>query len=103
MLRFPDIDKDTIVFSYGGDLWLVGAEGGTARRLTADAGEELFPKFSPDGRQIAFTGQYGGNRQVFVMSVDGGAPRQLTFHNDIGELPPRGGYDNPVLGWTPDG
>jgi tricorn protease len=103
LLRFPDIDKDTIVFSYGGDLWLAGTEGGTARRLTADAGEELFPKFSPDGKQIAFTGQYGGNRQVFVMSVDGGAPRQLTFHNDIGALPPRGGYDNQVLGWTPDG
>jgi tricorn protease len=103
LLRFPDIDKDKIVFVYGGDLWLVGAEGGTARRLTADPGEELFPKFSPDGRQIAFTGQYGGNRQVFVMSVDGGAPRQLTFHNDIGDLPPRGGTDNQVLGWTPDG
>ena len=103
LLRFPDIDKDTIVFSYGGDLWLAGAEGGTARRLTADPGEELFPKFSPDGKQIAFTGQYGGNRQVFVIGVDGGAPRQLTFHNDIGEMPPRGGYDNQVLGWTPDG
>jgi tricorn protease len=103
LLRFPDIDKDKIAFVYGGDIWLVGADGGAARRLTADPGEELFPKFSPDGKQIAFTGQYGGNRQVFVISVDGGAPRQLTFYNDIGPLPPRGGYDNQVMGWTPDG
>src|SRR6185369_18014384 len=80
LLRTPDIDKDRIVFVYGGDLWLVGAEGGTARRLTSDPGEELSPKFSPDGRWIAFTGQYGGNRQVYVISADGGMPRQLTFH-----------------------
>ncbi|MBV9958680.1 MAG: PD40 domain-containing protein, partial [Acidobacteria bacterium] len=59
--------------------------------------------FSPDGRWIAFSGEYDGTRQVFVISVDGGEPRQLTFHNDIGQLPPRGGYDNRVLGWTPDG
>jgi tricorn protease len=103
LLRYPDINKDKIVFVYGGDLWLAGAEGGTARRLTSDLGEELFPKFSPDGKWIAFTGEYGGNHQVYVISVDGGTPRQLTFHNDIGEMPPRGGVDNQVLGWTPDG
>lgn len=103
LLRYPDIHGDTLVFVYGGDLWTVGAGGGEARRLTSDAGEELFPKFSPDGRWIAFTGQYSGNRQVHVIGVDGGTPRQLTFHNDIGEIPPRGGYDNQVLGWTPDG
>jgi tricorn protease len=103
LLHTPDIHKDQIVFVYGGDLWLVGAEGGVARRLTSDPGEELSPKFSPDGRWIAFTGQYGGNRQVYVISAEGGAPRQLTFHNDIGEMPPRGGFDNQVLGWTPDG
>ena len=103
LLRFPDIYKDSIAFVYGGDIWLADAKGGGARRLTSDPGEELAPKFSPDGRWIAFTGEYGGNRQVYVISVDGGAPRQLTFHNDIGPLPPRGGYDNQVLGWTPDG
>jgi tricorn protease len=103
LLRFPDIHQDRIAFVYGGDLWLAGADGGGVRRLTSDLGEELFPKFSPDGKWIAFTGEYGGNRQVYVISAGGGTPRQLTFHNDIGELPPRGGSDNQVLGWTPDG
>jgi len=103
LLRYPTIHGDKIAFVYAGDIWLVDVAGGVARRLTSHPGLELFPRFSPDGRWIAFTGEYGGNRQVFVISVDGGAPRQLTFHNDIGDLPPRGGYDNQVLGWTPDG
>ncbi|HST51596.1 MAG TPA: PDZ domain-containing protein [Pyrinomonadaceae bacterium] len=103
LLRFPDIHGDMIAFVYAGDIWTVPAAGGTARRLTSHPGLELFPKFSPDGRWIAFTGEYDGTRQVFVISVDGGEPRQLTFHNDVGDLPPRGGFDNRVLGWTPDG
>ena len=103
LLRYPDVHGNTIVFVYAGDLWLVETAGGVARRLTSHPGLELFPKFSPDGRSIAFTGEYSGSRQVFVIGVDGGAPRQLTFHNDVGPLPPRGGYDNQVLGWTPDG
>jgi len=103
LLRFPDIHGDMIAFVYAGDIWTVQARGGTARRLTSHAGLELFPKFSPDGRWIAFSGEYDGTRQVFVISVDGGEPRQLTFHNDVGALPPRGGWDNRVLGWTPDG
>src|SRR5262245_59657954 len=76
LLRYPDIAGDTIVFSYGGDLWVVGADGGDARRLTADPGLELFPRFSPDGTQIAFLGEYSGTRQVFVIPVAGGAPKQ---------------------------
>src|SRR5947209_17332172 len=103
LLRFPDIHGDMIAFVYAGDIWTVQARGGTARRLTSHAGLELFPKFSPDGRWIAFSGEYDGTRQVFVISVDGGELRQLTFHNDVGALPPRGGWDNRVLGWTPDG
>jgi tricorn protease len=103
LLRYPDIRGDKIAFVYAGDIWVVDAAGGMARRLTSDPGLELFPKLSPDGRWIAFTGQYGGTSQVYVISVDGGTPLQLTYHNDIGELPPRGGYDNQVLGWTPDG
>jgi tricorn protease len=103
LLRHPDIHGDRIVFSYGGDLWMADAHGGDARRLTSDAGLEYFPKFSPDGRWIAFTGEYSGTRQVHVISAEGGAPRQLTFYNDVGPLPPRGGIDNRVLGWTPDG
>ena len=103
LLRFPDIHGDMIAFVYAGDIWTVPSRGGTARRLTSHAGLELFPKFSPDGRWIAFSGEYDGTRQVFVISVDGGEPRQLTYHNDVGALPPRGGWDNRVLGWTPDG
>jgi tricorn protease len=103
LLRQPDIAGDTIVFVYAGDLWVVGAEGGTARRLTSDPGLEQFPKLSPDGRQVAFTGDYSGTRQVHVIDVDGGVPRQLTFYNDVGALPPRGGVDNRVVDWTPDG
>lgn len=104
LLRYPDIAGDMVVFSYAGDLWTVGADGGTARRLTSDPGLEVFPKLSPDGKWVAFTGQYSGTSQVHVIPVDGSAaPRQLTFRNDVGELPPRGGIDNQVLGWTPDG
>jgi tricorn protease len=103
LLRQPDIHGDRIAFVYAGDIWLAPAGGGDARRLTADDGLEMFPKFSPDGRWIAFTGEYGGNKQVFVISTEGGTPRQLTFYNDVGAIPPRGGIDNRVLGWTPDG
>src|SRR6185369_16504335 len=103
LLRYPDVSATHIAFVYGGDVWVVEATGGTARRLTSGPGEELFPKFSPDGRWIAFTGQYAGTREVYVISVDGGEPRQLTFYNDVGQLPPRGGIDNQVLDWTPDG
>src|SRR4051812_1603208 len=103
LLRYPDICGNTIAFVYGGDIWLVDAGGGVARRLTSGEGEELAPKFSPDCRSIAFTGQYTGTRQVYVIPAGGGAPDQLTFHNDIGAIPPRGGFDNQVLGWTPDG
>jgi tricorn protease len=103
LLRQPDIHGDTVAFVYAGDIWLASANGGDARRLTSDEGMEYFPKFSPDGRWIAFTGDYSGSRQVFVISVEGGAPRQLTFYNDVGALPPRGGIDNRVLDWTPDG
>jgi tricorn protease len=103
LLRQPDINGDTVAFVYGGDIWLASAKGGDARRLTSGEGMEYFPKFSPDGKWLAFTGDYSGTRQVFVISVDGGAPRQLTFYNDVGPLPPRGGIDNRVLDWTPDG
>ena len=103
LLRFPDIRHDRIVFTYAGDLWTVGAQGGTAARLTSHPGMELFAKFSPDGRELAFTGQYGGDEQVYVMASEGGAPRQLTFYPRPGPQPERWGYDNQVYGWTPDG
>src|SRR5215213_471443 len=103
LLRFPDIHGEPIAFVYAGDIWTVPSQGGTARRLTSHPGVEIFPKFSPDGRFIAFSGEYGGTRQVFVIPVEGGQPRQLTYRNDVGPLPPRGGWDNIVMGWTPDG
>ncbi len=103
LLRFPDIHGDTVAFVYAGDIYTAPASGGTARRLTSHPGLELFPKFSPDGRHLAFSGEYGGNRQVFVIPVEGGTPRQLTYYNDVGAMPPRGGFDYRVLGWTPDG
>lgn len=103
LLRYPDIQGDTVVFVYAGDLWVANVSGGAARRLTSHPGEELFPKLSPDGKQVAFTGQYSGNRQVHVIPIEGGTPQQLTFHNDVGQLALRAGYDHQVLDWTPDG
>jgi tricorn protease len=103
LLRFPDVWHDRLVFSYAGDLWTASTQGGTAVRLTANPGLELFGKFSPDGRYIAFTAQYGGDEQVYVMPSTGGAPRQLTFYPAQGPLVERWGFDNQVYGWTPDG
>ncbi|MGH9971808.1 MAG: S41 family peptidase [Pyrinomonadaceae bacterium] len=103
LLRFPDISGDRVVFTYGGDLWTASTSGGTAIRLTAHPGIEVFGKFSPDGKWIAFTGQYDGDEQVYVVSSGGGVPRQLTFYPAKGPLAPRWGWDNQVLGWTKDG
>ena len=93
LLRYPDVSKDAVVFSYAGDLWTASRQGGAARRLTSGAGDKLYAKFSPDGKRIAFTAAYDGNPDVYVMPSEGGEPKRLTFHPaaDI------------VLGWTPDG
>ncbi|MBI4462704.1 MAG: PD40 domain-containing protein, partial [Acidobacteria bacterium] len=93
LMRYPDISRDQVVFVYAGDLWVAPRAGNAlARRLTAHPGDELFPKFSPDGQRIAFTGEYDGNSDVYVIPAEGGEPRRLTFHpsSDL------------VLGWTPD-
>jgi tricorn protease len=103
LLRFPDIHGEQVVFSYGGDLWLASTGGGMARRLTAHPGQELFAKFSPDGEWVAFTGQYDGDEQVYVVPTAGGEPTRLTWYPAVGPLPPRWGYDHQVYGWTPDG
>ncbi len=102
LLRFPDIRGDTIAFSHGGDLWTVPAAGGVARRITSGEGLELFPRFSPDGKWIAFTGQYDGSSDVYVMPAAGGEPRRLTWYPSR-DLSDRMGFDNMVLGWTPEG
>jgi tricorn protease len=103
LLRFPALHGDRIVFTYGGDLWSASASGGTAARLTAHPGLELFAAFSPDGRHIAFTGQYDGDEQVYVMPAGGGEPKQLTWYPARGPMAERWGYDHQVYGWSPDG
>jgi tricorn protease len=92
-VRYPDIHGDHIVFAAESDLWITSDRGGDCRRLTSHLGVEYFPRFSPDGRQVAFTGEYDGNFDVYVVSVEGGEPRRLTWHP----------YGDEVLGWTPDG
>jgi len=103
LLRFPDINGARVVFTYGGDLWTAASAGGNATRLTTHPGIEVFGKFSPDGKWIAFTGQYDGDEQVYVVPAAGGAPKQLTWYPARGPLPPRWGYDNQVYGWSNDG
>ena len=93
LLQKPTLSKTHIVFAYAGDLWSVPREGGDGVRLTSGAGIETDPAFSPDGKLIAFTGEYDGNIDVFVMPASGGVPKRLTWH----PAPDR------VLGWTPDG
>jgi tricorn protease len=102
LMRFPDVYKDKIVFSYGGDLWLASTSGGEARRITSHPGLELFPKFSPDGRWIAFSAQYDGNFNVYVIPSEGGEPKQLTFLPDPESMPERMGPNNMVITWFPD-
>lgn len=93
LMRMPDIQGDRIAFVYAGDLWSVARAGGAAVRLTTHDGQEVFPKFSPDGRTIAFTGEYDGNTDAFTIPAGGGEPTRLTFHP---------GADN-VAEWYPDG
>ncbi|MFZ0332982.1 MAG: PDZ domain-containing protein [Candidatus Acidiferrales bacterium] len=102
LLRFPDVHGTQVVFSYAGDLWLTTTDGGVAQRITTSPGLEIFPHFSPDGKWIAFTGQYDGNFNVYVIPAEGGQPRQLTFVPDIGPIPERMGPNNEVIAWTPD-
>ena len=87
------LSRTHIAFSYGGDLWTVSREGGEASRLTTGVGNEANPIFSPDGRWIAFTGEYDGNVDVYLVTATGGVPKRLTYHP---------GNDN-LVGWTPDG
>ncbi|MGB9197446.1 MAG: hypothetical protein WCB53_11045, partial [Terriglobales bacterium] len=103
LLLFPDIHNDKVAFVYGGDIWVASSAGGEARRVTSNPGRELFPKFSPDGKWLAFTGQYDGNFNVYIMPADGGQPTQLTFYQGQAQpLSDRMGVLNEVIGWTQD-
>lgn len=105
LLRFPATNGSDIVFSYAGDLYKVSARGGEAKRLTSHVGYEMFPRFSPDGKTIAFTGQYDGNTEVYTIPADGGEPLRVTYtatnqRDDVGD---RMGPNNIVTAWTADG
>jgi tricorn protease len=93
MFRYPAVSRDQIAFVYAGDIWLAPKKGGTAVRLTSSPGEESFPRFSPDGTQVAYSASYDGNVDVFVVPVSGGEPTRLTHHP----------MADRVVGWTPDG
>jgi len=103
LMRYPTLHGDTIVFAAHDNLWSVPRTGGVASRLTTDPGNDVLPRFSPDGKWIAFTGEYQGNRDVYVIPADGGPARRLTFTSDVvPAAPERWGPDNMVVTWTPD-
>lgn len=102
LLRFPAIHGEQIAFGYAGDLYTVSAKGGVARRLTSDERSyEMFPRFSPDGKLLAFTAQYDGNTEVYVMPADGGEPRRLTYTATLerDDVSDRMGPNNIVMTW----
>ncbi len=105
LLRFPAVYGNQLIFSFAGDLYTVDRTGGTARRLTGSDGYEMFARFSPDGKTIAFTGQYDGNTEVFTVPATGGEPHRITYtatlnRDDMGD---RMGPNNIVMAWSPDG
>jgi tricorn protease len=104
MMRFPAVHGSQIVFSYAGDLYTVARSGGVARKLTNHEGYEMFPRFSHDGKQIAFTAQYDGNTEVYVMPSGGGVPKRLTYSATIDrdDVADRMGPNNVTMAWTPD-
>ena len=105
LLRFPATNGTDVAFSYAGDLWTVPIQGGEARRLTSHIGYEMFARYSPDGKTIAFTGEYDGNREVYSIPAKGGQPLRLTYTatNPRDDLGDRMGPNNMVLTWSPDG
>ncbi len=105
LLRFPATNSSEVVFSYAGDLWTVPIQGGEARRLTSHIGYEMLARYSPDGKTIAFTGEYDGNREVYSIPAGGGEPVRLTYTatNGRDDLGDRMGPNNMVLAWSPDG
>lgn len=93
LMQYMDVSDSEIVFVYGGDIWLVPKEGGTAVQVTRSPGVETWPKFSPDGEEIAYTASYNGNQDVYVIPVEGGVPTRVTYHS----------FSDRVIDWHPDG
>jgi tricorn protease len=93
MLQYPDVSQTQIVFSYAGDLWVVPKEGGTALKLSSPRGQELYPHFSPDGSKIAYSADYDGNLEIYVILTMGGMPKRITYH----------GMPDRIVDWYPDG
>ncbi|MFZ2323868.1 MAG: PDZ domain-containing protein, partial [Ignavibacteriaceae bacterium] len=93
MFQYPDVSSSHISFTYGGDIWVVSKDGGTAYKLTSAKGTEAFARFSPDGSEIAFSGNYNGNTDVYVMPSMGGLPKRITYH----------GMPDRLIDWYPDG
>ncbi|MGZ3846061.1 MAG: S41 family peptidase [Flavisolibacter sp.] len=93
LFRYPDVSATQIAFVYGGDIWIVNKTGGTANRLTSSTGEEAYPRFSPDGKTLAFSATYDGNTDVYTMPVSGGVPVRLTWNS----------FPDRVIDWHPDG
>ena len=93
MFQYPDVSQTHITFTYAGDVWIVSKDGGTANKLTSAKGTELLARFSPDGKQIAFSGNYNGNVDVYVMPSLGGLPIRITHH----------GMTDRLIDWYPDG
>ncbi len=93
MMQYPDVSATQIVFSYAGDLWVAPKDGGTAMKLSSPPGQELYPHFSPDGKHIAFSADYDGNQEIYVIPSGGGLPVRITYH----------GAPDRVVDWYPDG
>ena len=93
ILRQPSVSATQIAFAYAGDIWIAGRDGGDARRITSAPGMEENPRLSPDGRYLAYSGEYSGNWDVYVVALGEGTPVRLTWHPGVDD----------VRGWTPDG
>jgi tricorn protease len=93
LFRYPDVSKTQIAFAYGEDIWIVSKHGGLATKLSSPSGAEIFPKFSPDGSHIAFSGNYDGNVDIYIIPSTGGLPTRVTHH----------GMPDRIIDWYPDG
>ncbi len=93
LVRYPSYNNGRIAFTYLGDIWTADENGANVQRLTVNKARDAYPRFSPDGKWIAFSSDRNGNLDVFIIPASGGTPKQLTSHS----------ADDTVLGWTPDG